>query len=203
MGIWRNSLQATWGDYDQDGDPDLFVANDWAPSNLFRNDGPAGFKDVTEEAGTTAYGFSMGASWGDYDNDGLEDVYVSNMYSEAGRRMTARIPGLSKMFVESAAGNWLYQQTADGKFKQVAGMEPPAMTVMNAGWSWGGCFADFDNDRFLDLYVLSGYFTAPKELSSELDLESNLWRTMVRTDENLARPSFRFSPEWKRTARAR
>ena len=102
VGIWRNSLQATWCDYDHDGDPDLFVANDWAPSNLFRNDGPAGFKDVTEEAGTTAYGFSMGASWGDYDNDGLEDIYVSNMYSEAGRRMAARIPGLSKMFVESA-----------------------------------------------------------------------------------------------------
>ena len=47
--------------------------------------------------------------------------------------------------------------------------------------------------------MLSGYFTAPKELASELDLESNLWRTMVRADENLSRPSFRFSPEWKRT----
>jgi ASPIC/UnbV protein/VCBS repeat protein len=199
VGIWRNSLQATWGDYDLDGDPDLFVANDWAPSNLFRNDGPTGFTDVTEEAGVTSYGFSMGASWGDYDNDGLEDVYVSNMYSAPGRRMTARIPGLSKMFGESAAGNWLYRQTAKGKFQQVSGMEPPAMTVMNAGWSWGGCFADFDNDAFLDLYVLSGYFTAPRELSSELDLESNLWRTMLRTDENLSRASFRFSPEWKRT----
>jgi hypothetical protein len=199
VGLWRNSLQATWCDYNKDGRPDLFVANDWAPSNLFRNDGPAGFTDVTREAGTTAYGFSMGASWGDYDNDGREDLYVSNMYSEPGRRMTTRIPGLDKMFVESAAGNWLYHMEANGKFKQVAGLEPPAMTVMNAGWSWGGCFADFDNDGFLDLYVLSGYFTAPKGLSSELDLESNLWRTMVRTDENLSRPSFRFSPEWKRT----
>jgi len=199
VGIWRNSLQATWCDYDQDGDPDLFVANDWAPSNLFRNDGPAGFKDVTEEAGTIAYGFSMGASWGDYDNDGLEDLYVSNMYSEAGRRITTRIPGLDKTFIESASGNWLYHHVANGKFKQVAGLEPPAMTVINAGWSWGGCFTDFDNDGFLDLYVLSGYFTAPKELSSDLDLESNLWRNMVRTDENLSRSSFRFSPEWKRT----
>jgi ASPIC and UnbV/FG-GAP-like repeat len=199
VGIWRNSLQATWGDYDQDGDADLFVANDWAPSNLFRNNGAAGFADVTAEAGVGWYGFSMGASWGDYDNDGLEDLYVSNMYSAPGRRMAARIPGLSKMFVESAAGNWLYHHGAGGKFTQVAGMESPAMTVMNAGWSWGGCFADFDNDRFLDLYVLSGYFTAPRELSSELDLESNLWRTMLRTDENLARNSFRFSPEWKRT----
>jgi hypothetical protein len=166
---------------------------------LFRNDGPAGFTEISAQAGVTSYGFSMGASWGDYDNDGLEDIYVSNMYSEAGRRMTARIPGLSKMFVESAAGNWLYRQTTRGKFQQVAGMEPPAMTVMRAGWSWGGCFADFDNDRFLDLYVLSGYFTAPPELSSDIDLESNLWRTMLRTDVNLARPSFRFSPEWKRT----
>ncbi len=200
VGLWRNSLQATWGDYDLDGDDDLFVANDWAPSNLFRNDGTAGFKDVTAEAGVTYYGFSMGASWGDYDNDGLDDVYISNMYSAAGRRMTTRIPGLDPMFVESAAGNWLYRQTARGRFKQMAGMEPPALTVMNAGWSWGGCFVDFDNDAFLDLYVLSGYFTAPRELTSDLDIESNLWRTMVRTDENMSRPSFRFSPEWKRTA---
>ena len=199
VGLWRNSLQATWCDYNQDGKPDLFVANDWAPSNLFRNDGPAGFTDVTSELGLNYFGYSMGASWGDYDNDGREDLYVSNMYSEPGRRMTTRIPGLDKMFIESAEGNWLYHKQADGKFKQVAGLEPPAMTVMNAGWSWGGCFADFDNDSFLDLYVLSGYFTAPKELTSELDLESNLWRTMVRTDENLSRASFRFSPEWKRT----
>lgn len=199
VGVWRNSLQATWGDYDEDGDPDLFIANDWAPSTLFRNDGAAGFKDISAEAGITSFGFSMGASWGDYDNDGLEDVYVSNMYSAPGRRMTQRIPGVSKMFIESAIGNWLYRQEARGKFKQAAGMERPAMTVMNAGWSWGGCWADFDNDRYLDLYVLSGYFSAPAELSSQLDLESNLWRTMLRTDENLARPSWRSSPEWKRT----
>ncbi|MBL9166674.1 MAG: CRTAC1 family protein [Verrucomicrobiales bacterium] len=199
VGIYRNSLQATWGDYNEDGKPDLYVANDWGVDVLFRNDGAAGFTDVTTEMGLTPYGFAMGASWGDYDNDGREDLYVSNMYSEAGRRMTGKIPGLDNMFMESAMGNWLYHRQPDGKFKQVAGMEPPAMTVMNAGWSWGGCFADFDNDSFLDLYVLSGYFTAPAELSSELDIESNLWRTMVRTDESLARPSFRFSPEWKRT----
>jgi hypothetical protein len=121
------------------------------------------------------------------------------MYSEAGRRITSRIPGLNTMFADSAMGNFLYHKEANGKFKQVAGLEPPAMTVKKIGWSWGGCFADFDNDSFLDLYVLSGYFTAPKELASELDLESNLWRTMVRADENLSRPTFRFSPEWKRT----
>jgi len=169
-GLWRNTLQATWGDYDRDGDPDLYLANDWAPDNLLRNDGPAGFTDVTAEAGTTAYGFAMGASWGDYDNDGREDLYVSNMYSKAGRRITAAVPGLAHDFIESARGNWLYHHGPDGKFTQAAGLEPPALTVMKAGWSWGGKFADFDNDGWLDLYVLSGYFTAPKELTSELDL---------------------------------
>jgi hypothetical protein len=199
VGLWRNSLQATWCDFNDDGWPDLFVPNDWGLNVLFRNDGPAGFKDVTTAMGLTNYGFSMGATWGDYDNDGRDDLYISNMYSEPGRRMTTQIPGLDHMFVECAQGNWLYHQRANGTFEQVAGLKPPAMTVMNAEWSWGGLFTDFDNDTFLDLYVLSGYYTAPKELSSDLDLESNLWRTMVRTDQNLARPSFRFSPEWKRT----
>ena len=200
VGIWRNSLQATWADYNMDGRPDLYIANDWGLDVLFQNDASGGFTDVTQQAGLTAYGYAMGATWGDYDNDGLEDLYVSNMYSEAGRRITDCIPGLDTMFTESAAGNWLYRQGDNGKFTQVAGMRSPSMTVMNAGWSWGGGFADFDNDTFLDLYVLSGYFTAPKELASGLDLESNLWRTMVRTDPELSRSSFRSSPEWKRTS---
>lgn len=200
VGIWRNSLQGTWGDYNLDGRPDLYIANDWGLDVLFRNEATGGFTDVSQESGLTSYGYAMGASWGDYDNDGQEDLYVSNMYSEPGRRITKRIPGLEKMFIESAAGNWLYHKEDNGQYKQVAGMSSPLMKVMNAGWSWGGCFTDFDNDSFLDLYVLSGYFTAPKELASGLDLESNLWRTMVRTDNELARSSFRLSPEWKRTS---
>jgi hypothetical protein len=199
VGLWRNSLQATWCDYNGDGRPDLYIPNDWGLNVLFRNDGPAGFKDVTLEAGLTTYGFSMGASFGDFDNDGRDDLYVSNMYSEAGKRLMKRFPSLNRMFAESAAGNFLYHRQPDGAFRQVAGPEPPAMTVSRAGWSWGGCFADFDNDGFLDLYVVNGYFTAPGELASGLDLESNLWRTMVRSDETQSRSTFRFSPEWKRT----
>lgn len=198
VGLWRNSLQATWGDFNQDGRPDLYIANDWGLNVLFRNNGPAGFTDVTSEMGLTCYGFSMGASFGDYDNDGRDDLYVSNMYSEAGRRISARIPGLNPVFAEGADGNFLYHRESNGKFKQLAGLKPPALTVKQAGWSWGGDFVDFDNDGFLDLYVLNGYYTAPKELSSGVDLESNLWRTMVRADEGLS-SGFRFSPEWKRT----
>ena len=199
VGLWRNSLQATWCDYNEDGRPDLYVPNDWGLNVLFRNDMPDGFTEVTAEAGLTFYGFSMGASFGDYDNDGRDDLYVSNMYSDVGRRFSARIPGLDPLFAESANGNFLYHKEPAGRFKQVAGLAAPAMTVKRVGWSWGGCFADFDNDSFLDLHVMSGYFSAPEELASGLDLESNLWRTMVRADERLSRASFRFSPEWRRT----
>ncbi|MCC6235901.1 MAG: VCBS repeat-containing protein, partial [Verrucomicrobiales bacterium] len=189
----------TWCDYNGDGRPDLYIPNDWGMNVLFRNDGPAGFTDVTAEMGLTFYGFSMGATFGDVDNDGRDDLYVSNMYSEAGRRMIERLPGLDPQFVESANGNYLYHQQPDGRFAQVGGLQPPAMPVMNAGWSWGGCFADFDNDSFLDLYVLNGYFSAPHELASDLDLESNLWRTMIRADPRMSRATFRYSPEWRRT----
>ncbi|HJM62416.1 MAG: hypothetical protein CMN05_02435 [Roseibacillus sp.] len=170
LGIWSNSLQATWADYDEDGDPDVFIANDWAPDNLFRNDGESGFTDVTKEAGLTEFGFAMGATWGDYDNDGLQDLYVSNMFSKAGARITNRVPGIAGIYKQSAAGNYLYRQRANHTFELVSGDKPPALAVTKAGWSWGGQFADFDNDGFLDLYVLSGYFTAPEAVSSELDL---------------------------------
>ena len=170
LGLWRNTLQATWADYDRDGDPDLYLANDWAADNLFRNDGADGFQDVTEEAGLTMYGFSMGASWGDYDGDGLQDLYVSNMYSKAGRRVTSRVPGIAETFKQAAGGNYLYRQTDGGTFALASAANSPSAPVAKAGWSWGGQFADFDNDTDLDLYVLSGYFSAPPPVSSDLDL---------------------------------
>ncbi|MEZ5303583.1 MAG: VCBS repeat-containing protein [Verrucomicrobiales bacterium] len=97
VGVWRDTLQATWADYDEDGDPDLYLANDWAGDNFFRNDGDAGFTELTLEAGFNGFGFAMGASWGDYDNDVYQqDLYVSNMFSKAGTRITRRVPGLSR-----------------------------------------------------------------------------------------------------------
>jgi hypothetical protein len=111
----------------------------------------------------------MGVTWGDYDQDGQQDLYVSNMYSKAGRRITAQIKELNPSYQRSVDGNFLYRQTSEG-FRLTSGLEPPTIPVAEAGWSWGGQFADFDNDSFLDLYVLSGYFTAPDEFSSNVDL---------------------------------
>ena len=92
------------------------------------------------------------------------------MCSKAGARITNRVPGIAGIYKQSAAGNYLYRQRANHSFELVSGDNPPALAIAKAGWSWGGQFADFDNDGFLDLYALSGYFTAPEAVSSELDL---------------------------------
>jgi hypothetical protein len=92
------------------------------------------------------------------------------MYSKAGRRITSRISGIDQKYLQSAEGNYLYHQRDGHAFQLVSGLEKPAITVAQAGWSWGGQFGDFDNDGFLDLYVLSGYFSAPEPFASQVDL---------------------------------
>lgn len=168
--VWRNSFQATWCDFDQDGDPDLYVCNDYSPKNLFRNDGAAGFTDITESSQTADIGFGMGASWGDYDNDGQFDVYTSNMFSKAGRRITSRVSGIDPRFERMARGNSLFRNLGNERFEKVSGLEPPAMLVEAAGWAWSGQFVDLDNDGYQDVYSPNGNITFPDEVAFDVDL---------------------------------
>ena len=156
--VWRNTLQATWADYDRDGDPDLYLANDFAANNLLRNDGGT-LVDVTAESGAADPGFGMGASWADYDGDGRQDLYVTNMHSSAGRRITAAAGRAGAAFAPLARGNSLLRNGSEG-FTLVA--DSP---VEDGGWGWGGQFLDFDNDGDLDIYALSGYYTPPSEVA--------------------------------------
>ncbi len=173
---WRNSFQPVWFDFDDDGDSDLYVCNDFAPDALLRNDTDRGsfdlkFVDATAEtfAGNTM-GFGMGVSVGDYNSDGLLDLYLSNMYSKAGNRVIKRIGvGVDPRIEVSAKGNFLYRN-AGKHFVHVAGLEPNEQHVAKVGWSFGGQFADLDNDSQLDLYVPSGFFTSPEEIDAQFDL---------------------------------
>ena len=169
LAVWRNTFQSTWADFDGDGDMDVYLANDFAPNNLLRNDGGGRFVDVTAETGTADIGFGMGASWGDYDNDGRQDLYVTNMYSTAGRRITAEMGARAAELAPMARGNSLFRNL-DGGFTRVSGLEPPALLVERAGWGWGGQFLDVDNDGYLDIYALSGYYTAPRLRGDQPDL---------------------------------
>lgn len=170
--IWMNTFQATWCDYDQDGDVDLYLSNDFAPDNLFRNNGNGGFDEIAKQAGGDPMrGYGMGASWGDYDNDGWQDLYVSNMYSKAGTRIIETIPDkMDPRFVMASNGNRLFKNNEGNQFDLVSGETPGKAPVTKAGWSWGGQFCDFDNDGFLDIYVASGFYTAPKSVNCNIDL---------------------------------
>jgi hypothetical protein len=123
---------AAWSDFDNDGWVDIFVGHEHTPSQLFRNKGDGTFEDVSAKAGVNRTAFTKGVAWGDYDDDGYADLYVSN-YGE---------------------DNFLYHNRGDGTFEEVA----KQVNVEKPKWSFPTWFWDYDNDGLLDLFVASYYF---------------------------------------------
>ena len=156
---YTQSLSATWSDFDLDGDMDLYVVTEAAANQMIRNNGDGSFTDITDST-TADVGFGMGLGIGDYDNDGRQDVYVTNMYSKAGLRISEQI-GASELIKGAARGNSLLHNGVDG-WQRVSGVKEPAILVEAADFGWGGAFADFNNDGTLDLYAPAGYVTMPE-----------------------------------------
>ena len=143
-----------WGDYDNDGWVDLFIGNESRvppggvgaaasgggsvyPSRLFRNNGDGTFTDVAAEAGVAVVGFVKGAVWGDYDNDGRLDLYVTRLRpDEPNLLFRNEGPG--------PGGAWSFRDAA-----AEAGVEGPPVSFP----TW---FFDYDNDGWEDLFV-SGF----------------------------------------------
>ncbi len=152
----RWSYAAAFADVDEDGDLDLFVANDFGEDALYRNDGDR-FTDAAADCGLEDPGFGMGACFGDYDNDGDLDLHVTNMSSMAGNRILKRLygesPGDKQVLVRQAAGNSLYENLGGGRFREVS----EAAGGLPAGWAYGGGFFDLDNDGWEDLYSPNGF----------------------------------------------
>ncbi len=118
----------TWGDYDNDGDLDLFVAIWEAPSQLFRNNGDGTFTRIIDGDMGGNVANSNGASWGDYDDDGFLDLIVAN---------------------SEAQNEFLYHNNQDGTFTSVTNGPVPTSGMWSGGPSWD----DYDEDGNLDLYV--------------------------------------------------
>lgn len=157
----RFSYAAAWDDYDNDGDLDLYVANDFGRNNLYQNQG-GHFKDVAADAGVEDIGPGMSSCWSDYNNDGLVDLYVSNMFSSAGNRITQQQQFQQQAddetrsaFRRHARGNSLFANLGDGRFQDVA---VPAGVVLGR-WAWGSKFADLNHDGWQDLIVTNGFIT--------------------------------------------
>ncbi|HEX8872543.1 MAG TPA: VCBS repeat-containing protein, partial [Candidatus Acidoferrum sp.] len=86
----RFSFCCAWSDYDGDLWPDLYVVNDFGRKNLYKNQGDGTFIDVAREAGVENVGAGMSGAWVDFDNDGRMDLYVADMWTAAGLRVTAQ-----------------------------------------------------------------------------------------------------------------
>lgn len=159
----RFSFAAAWEDYDNDGDLDLYVANDFGRNSLYQND--AGhFVDVAPDCGVEDIASGMSVAWGDYDRNGWMDVYVSNMFSAAGNRVTyqrrfeqGRDQQTTALVQRMARGNTLFANAGDGSFTD----ESVAAAVTMGRWSWASRFADLNNDGWQDLVVTNGYFSEP------------------------------------------
>ena len=134
----RYSFASVWEDYDNDGDMDVYVANDFGRNNLYRNDNGQ-FQDVAATAGVEDQAFGMGASWADFNQDGWMDLYVSNMFSSAGGRVTyqrnfttGRVGDVAAEAQHSARGNTLFENQGDGTFRDVS----VDAGVTMGRWSW-------------------------------------------------------------------
>jgi hypothetical protein len=140
------ALGVAVADYDNDGDPDLYVANDYnGPGDgflnvgnniLYRNNGDGTFTDVSEASGADDPGWAMGVAFGDYNGDGWLDIFLANFWEDA-----------------------LLQSNGDGTFTNVT-VETGLITNQPGEWhynGWGSAFVDYDNDGDLDIQVNNGY----------------------------------------------
>ena len=179
------TLGVAWGDYNNDGNIDLYVANDFGRDALLRNNGDGTFTDVSKEANAFDPGYGMSATWGDIDNDGDLDLYVSDVHSS--QRWYGQAATLHKYLVTSmrqrtiledfpvykeiyehvgadwsaygdrtVKGNALYLNDGKGKFTDVS----EAANANPYGWFWGSTIFDFDNDGYQDIYASDGWITS-------------------------------------------
>lgn len=156
-------LSATWWDYDADGYPDLYVANDfYGADHLYRNQGDGTFKDVAPSALPHTPWFSMGSDVADINNDGLFDYMASDMAGSDHYKEKMSMGNMTGQDSDSWFLNWptpaqymrnaVYVNTGTGRFNEAAFLTGMAAT----DWTWSIKFGDLDCDGREDVFVTTG-----------------------------------------------
>jgi tetratricopeptide (TPR) repeat protein len=190
----RFSFACCWGDYNGDNWPDLYVVNDFGRKNLYRNNGDGTFTDVAAKEGVEDIGAGMSGAWADFDNDGRDDIYVANMWTAAGIRVSEQDvfqkdadPEVRALYHKHAMGNFLFQNKG-GHFEDV-GMR--SGTTMGR-WAWGSDAWDFNHDGYQDIYIANGMVTG----TTREDLNSFFWRQVVANSPSDSKPSHEYEQTW-------
>jgi len=143
-------LGVAFSDYDNDGDVDIILANDFgmqsfqSPNKLFRNNFPeASFSDVSEETGFELKINGMGVGVGDYNEDGYLDYYITNIDSNLLMVYNPTTKKYAQKSFEAGVQNRFVDESPD--------------KLTDAAVSWGTAFVDYDNDSWEDLFVTNGF----------------------------------------------
>lgn len=172
-GAAEASMGVTAGDFDRDGDDDLFMTHLNTQSNtLYVNDGSGNFHDDTDRAGLGAESMlftGFGSAWLDYDNDGALDLFVANgaVMALAERRGVSDFP--------FAQTNQLFHNRGDGSFDDVSATSGQAFASLAVGR--GAAFGDIDNDGDIDILVANN--SGPARLLRNDIGNANNWLRLV------------------------
>lgn len=179
-------------DADDDGDDDLYVANDFGVNSFFENRSTPGrprFVNVAKTAGVEDEGYGMGCTWGDFDGDGRWDLHVTDYWTPFQwilRDSRWPMPALPGSFL---ARPWMAKimtrrTRGDGLFRNLGGMTFERASeragVADGGWAWGTEFVDLDGKGREDLLVVNGMFRA----TTGKDDEIGFWNAMGREGVN-------------------
>jgi enediyne biosynthesis protein E4 len=172
---WGLALQAA--DYDGDGWPDLYVANDFGVNTYYRNNRDGTFTNVASRAKVSDAGFGMGVTVDDYDGDGRLDFYVSNYsfplnwflrdrrYPMPSFPLWLGRPLVWRRLKAMTRGSSLFRGTPGGGFERTS----DSADVWDTSWSWGSVFLDADGDGRADLFVVNGMVTGRNPKEREID----------------------------------
>ena len=131
----KSSGGCSWADYNNDGFPDLFISNTNTSNQLFKNNGDGSFEEITIGAIVNDGGISNSAVWGDYDNDGNLDLFVSN------NPPANLAPELNFLYKNNGSPNYDFSKITS----------PPSQS--DANYTWSSSWVDYDNDGDLDLHM--------------------------------------------------
>jgi tetratricopeptide (TPR) repeat protein len=193
----RFSFCCGWNDYDGDGWPDLYVVNDFGRKNLYHNNGDGTFTDVAAEAGVEDVGAGMSVCWFDSDNDGKQDLYVADMWTAAGERISKQEvfqkdanSETRAFYRKHAMGNSLFHNRDSKHFEDLTAKSGTGM----GRWAWCSDSWDFDHDGHADLYIANGMITGPSPVRD--DLNSFFWRQVVANSPDEQRPDYNYDQGW-------
>ncbi len=207
----RYSFACAWSESSSSNMPDLYVVNDFGRNNLYLSNGDGTFRASSTKSHVEDVGAGMSACWTDYNNDQRQDLYVANMWSAAGQRVSEQerfhehAPASTReLYRRHARGNALYRNEGSGSFSNVS----ERAGVEKGGWAWCSDALDFDHDGHSDLYIANGYISAPKARVAakdqgdsasggvQNDLGSFFWRQVVAKSPEDATPSLAYEHGW-------